>query len=321
MVATGEGPVVYQVVVVEVEGITCRALSDIGAGSSYTSATLVGRLNRKPDHKEYKKIEMMMPSTTQKIEMYKVLISSIKGNFSLPTTLSKVDKGVLLTVPNPRYAEIISQHQHLKDVMLDDVDTKQELAIHMILGASEYARLKTSSVPRVGNTGEPVAELTPFGWTIMSPVVETNLISVYLTRSSSTDHEELCSLDVLGLEEKPAGDQQAVYSKFQEQLVRHPEGWYEMGLLWKAGHPALPNNRNGSLRRLANLAKKLGKEPNQLDKYDRIIQDQLEQGIVERVTDEPKGERGFYLPHKPVVREAAESTKIRIVFDASAKAE
>ena len=59
MVVTVEGPVVYLVVVVEVEGITCRALLDTGAGSSYASATLVERLNRKPDHKEYKKIEMI----------------------------------------------------------------------------------------------------------------------------------------------------------------------------------------------------------------------------------------------------------------------
>ena len=66
--------------------------------------------------------------------------------------------------------------------------------------------------------------------------------------------------------------------------------------------------------------KKLEKEPNQSDKYDRIIQNQLEQGIVERVTDEPHGEREFYLPHKPVMRKAAESTKMRNVFDASAKA-
>ena len=42
---------------------------------------------------------------------------------------------------------------------------------------------------------------------------------------------------------------------------------------------------------------------------------------MERVTDEPHGEREFYLPHNPVVRAAAESTKMRIVFDASAKAE
>lgn len=30
--------------------------------------------------------------------------------------------------------------------------------------------------------------------------------------------------------------------------------------------------------------------------------------------------REFYIPHKPVVREIAESTKLRIVYDASARA-
>ena len=320
MLATGEGLVVYPVVVVEVEGIRCRALLDTGAGSSYASASLIERLNKQPDHKQYKRIEMMMTTTSQKVEMYKVQISNIKGSFSLPTTLSKVDKGVLLTVPNPRYTEMISRHQYLKGVTMDDQDTKQELPVHVILGASEYAKLKTSSVPRVGKPGEPIAELTYFGWTIMSPGAETNLSSVYLTRSSSTDYEQLCCLDVLGLEDKPAGDQQAVYSEFQEQLVQHPEGWYETGLLWKAGHTPLPNNRNGSLRRLENLVKKLEKQPSHLDEYDRIIQDQLEQGIVERVNDEPQGERECYLPHKAVIRETAESTKMRIVFDASAKA-
>ena len=33
---------------------------------------------------------------------------------------------------------------------------------------------------------------------------------------------------------------------------------------------------------------------------------------------EPKG-REFYMPHKPVLRESAESTKLRIVYDASAR--
>lgn len=69
----------------------------------------------------------------------------------------------------------------------------------------------------------------------MFPGAENNLSGVYLTRSSSADYEQLCNLNVLGLEDKPAGDQQAVYSKFQEQLVCHPDGCYETGLLWKAG--------------------------------------------------------------------------------------
>lgn len=46
---------------------------------------------------------------------------------------------------------------------MDDKDTKQELPIHVILGASEYAKLKTNTVPRVGQPGDPVAELTSFG--------------------------------------------------------------------------------------------------------------------------------------------------------------
>lgn len=81
-----------------------------------------------------------------------------------------------------------------------------------------------------------------------------------------------------------------------------------------------PNNRNGSLQRLSSLVKKLQRVPGHLDEYDKIVQDQLEQGIVEKVSDKSQGEREFYLPHKAVTRETAESTKMQIVFDALAKA-
>ena len=56
-----------------------------------------------------------------------------------------------------------------------------------------------------------------------------------------------------------------------------------------------------------------------LEKYDAIIQGQLSEGIVERVHSEPQG-KAFCISNKAVVRETAESTKIRIVYDASARA-
>ena len=55
-----------------------------------------------------------------------------------------------------------------------------------------------------------------------------------------------------------------------------------------------------------------------LTNYDEIIKDQPSEGIVEQVTKEPKGKE-FYIPHKPVLRETAESTKTHIVYDASAR--
>ena len=70
-------------------------------GSSYLSAPLISELNREPDRREYKRIEMMMTSTTQKTEMYKVKLSNITGVFSLATTPRKVYNATLLTIPNP----------------------------------------------------------------------------------------------------------------------------------------------------------------------------------------------------------------------------
>lgn len=174
-------------------------------------------------------------------------------------------------------------------------------------------------MPRVGQPGEPIPELTRFGWTVMSPGKEVDSTLMFLTQTSSFDYENLCRLDVLDLEDSTTGDQASVYGEFKEQLKRSPDGWYEVNLPWKGNHPSLPSNEKRSLKRLKALTTKLEKQPGMLERYNNVIHDQLTQGIVEPVTGEEKG-REFYIPRKPVIRETAESTKLRIVYDASARA-
>ena len=55
--------------------------------------------------------------------------------------------------------------------------------------------------------------------------------------------------------------------------------------------------------------------------YQKVIETQLESGIIEKVNDTEPVEVGkvCYLPHKAVIRENKETTKVRVVFDASAK--
>jgi hypothetical protein len=122
MLATANGRVIYPVVVVMVDGVKCRALLDTGAGSSYISADLVKLLRKKPNKTEYKRIDMMLCSTIQKIESYIVKVSNVQGTFEMNIQASKVDKGVLLSIPNPHYSKIISQYEHLKEVSVDDND-------------------------------------------------------------------------------------------------------------------------------------------------------------------------------------------------------
>ena len=44
----------------------------------------------------------------------------------------------------------------------------------------------------------------------------------------------------------------------------------------------------------------------------------MKRGIVEQAPEPLTGEMTFYLPHKPVIKQSADTTEVRIVFDASA---
>ena len=153
---------------------------------------------------------------------------------------------------------------------------------------------------------------------LLSPGSEFDHNTMLLTQTSQSDYEELCRLDVLGLADTPEHDQSMVHAEFKEQLQRSPEGWYETGLPWRGNHPELPTNKQGSIRRLSSLTRKL-QRINLTNEYDAIIREQLQNNVVEVAPEEIMGKE-FYIPHKAVIRETAETTKMRIVYDASARA-
>ena len=158
------------------------------------------------------------------------------------------------------------------------------------MGASDYAKIKTRSAPKIGQIGEPIAELITFGWTIMSSGEENNLTFLYLTQSSAAEYEQLCKLDVLGLQDTENEIDDLVYHRFKNQLRRDKDGCYETGLLWKQEQKYQPgNNKVGSMARLNNLIKKLQKDEKLFTRYDEIIQDQIKEGIVEIVPEEAEG--------------------------------
>lgn len=309
--------VVYPVVVVEVEGIKCRALLDTGARSSYASARLLDKIPKRACSKTTRKIDMVLGVTTRQVEIYPINVKAVGRDFALNVDVTKVAKDKLLVLENPGYQQILREHKHLHGVELIDTDDKEELPVHLVLGASECAAIKTDCAPRAGKLGEPVAEKTRFGWTLMSPGKEVDATNLLLTQVSHSDYDELCRLDVLGLADAPEGDQREVHREFKEELSRSEEGWYETGFLWKGNHPPLPSNKEGSLIRLNNLTRKLNKQ-GLVESYDKIIKDQLEEGIVEHACDPPVGTE-FYVPHKAVIWEEAE-TKLHVVYDASARA-
>lgn len=159
---------------------------------------------------------MMMRASNRDNEIHDVVISSLSGEFQLRTEVTKVDRSTLLSFENPRYKDMVERHDHLKGVTMDDIDEKSELPVHLILGTNKYAQIKTETTPKIRKPGEPIAELTRLGWTIMSPGSESDLTNMFLTQTSAVDYEALCRLDVLGLQDHPVGDQDLVYEEFKE---------------------------------------------------------------------------------------------------------
>ena len=198
---------------------------------------------------------------------------------------------------NPRYAERIANHSHLIEVELEYQLLERRLPVHIILGANEYMQICTHMQLRVGRRREPVAEFTHFGWALMAPGIEADLSAGFLAMDAVSDYEKLCTLDVLGLADSPAGDQLEVYKEFLEQLTQNPEkGWYETGLQWKGDHPPLPTNKEGSLRCLHTQLSKLLRM-GKLGEYDAIIWDQLTEGVIEQAPSQAIGKE-FHMLHR-----------------------
>ena len=97
-----------------------------------------------------------------------------------------------------------------------------------------------------------------------------------------------------------------------------------MPLPWRDNHPAISSDYELCVNRLKSLQRKLLKEPELIREYNQIIEEQLSKGILEKVAAEKDNEKEdvlylLYLPHHAVIRRDRETTKLRIVYDGSAK--
>ena len=73
------------------------------------------------------------------------------------------------------------------------------------------------------------------------------------------------------------------------------------------------------MARLWGTTRRLEKH-NKLVEYNTIMREQIERGTLEPAPTQPTGEIVHYVPHHSIIREEAESTKMRIVYDCSSKA-
>ena len=95
----------------------------------------------------------------------------------------------------------------------------------------------------------------------------------------------------MGIEEKHEKNSEFVYGGFRKQLVWHSFGNYETNLIWKENHPPLRSNEVNSLDRLHSLTKNLS-QSNKPGEGNKIIQQKINEGIIEKVSETTTSEKG-----------------------------
>ncbi|XP_065191900.1 uncharacterized protein LOC135822992 [Sycon ciliatum] len=146
----------------------------------------------------------------------------------------------------------------------------------------------------------------------------------YVAPSSMMPYPDLSrmwSLDTIGITDSPHVTSDELAQRHFDTHVRYEGQRYEIAWPWKAEPPEVSDNFGLALGRLTSLAKRLASDNDLLAQYNKIIQSQVTAGIIELV---PKSSlrtanATHYLPHQPVITPSKATTKLRIVYDASAK--
>lgn len=223
------------------------------------------------------------------------------------------------------------QWPHLKNI--DFLSSPKRPIVDMLIGL-ECADLLYAIEEVRGRPGEPIARLTPLGWTCIGnpgsehqQAIHTNFAYTYFMKDTSEIEKINATLkqfweieNVTSPDEMPmvrTEDQLAM--KKVENSLTYDNQMYRVGIPWVKYKPVLPDNYEMALSRLENTEKRLKKSPDVAHAYSQCINQYITKGYVKRIQENDLSSSKWYLPHFPVLRPDKETTKTRIVFDASAK--
>ncbi|KRY86785.1 hypothetical protein T4D_5952 [Trichinella pseudospiralis] len=161
-------------------------------------------------------------------------------------------------------------------------------------------------------------------WIICGPVIANPSSPVTTTLCASVDQgidrtlRRFWEIEEIRIGSEGDPDMSEQEKSFRDSLS-FDGSRYSVRLLKKSGEMNLFNNVELAQKRLGTVERRLAQDPVQREQYASIFQDYLKNGWAEKVNDEGKSGRTWYLPHHVVYQQGSEGEKARIVFDGSAK--
>ncbi|XP_058809946.1 uncharacterized protein LOC131675118 [Phymastichus coffea] len=236
----------------------------------------------------------------------------------------------------PRQSLSIEVVQRVKRILDIELHPFENVRLGIIIGQNNWPLIECDEVLRVENTGFVISH-THLGWSLHGYIEEKSLRSDVLVHFSCftkndvklCDQERLFELDnivhryleyeSLGIEQaKPSQDKNERAIAILEATTRKTGSEWETGLLWKEGLMPELNSRATALRRLYSLERKLDNNPSFATRYYKEMERLIENGYVEKVKENVRRPRVWFVPHFGV-ENPNKPDKVRLIFDAAAR--
>jgi len=303
--------------------IKVNALLDDGSTTSYINEKVAVELELKGVKKNL--IIKVIGGERQRIQSEQVsmelsdLSGKMRAKFSALTMKSVVGE---LKVVN--WSKEKSLWKHLETVEFPITGKKGKVDI---LIGNDFPELHRSLREIAGATGEPIARLTPLGWTCVGGpgmgntfFAKTSFVRTFHSVDSLDEQvRRFWELEEVSERKEEFTKKEAEILKQAMVSMKMTDGRYQVNLPWKGEQMYNKMRRETVERRLVTLEKKFQSDQELRREYSKIIEAHEEKGYITRINEPEKSPYGWLLPHFPVVRRDKETTKVRIVFDAAAK--
>ena len=183
---------------------------------------------------------------------------------------------------------------------------------------------------------DPIARLTPLGWTCIGQIrteKKVRIRSTYIKKLSmfAKNQQDIADINKTlnkfwEIEALPhrenimSENDRLINEHMLSNLKRSDDGLrYQVSIPWNPNKPNLNNNYGQAWQRLKNTESQLKKRPNIEEAYKSNLELYEKKNYIRKIDPSEVKDTKWYLPHFPVVKPDRETTKVRIVFDASAQ--
>ena len=222
--------------------------------------------------------------------------------------------------------------EHLKNLDFSEVSSKKK--VDLLIG-SDYPDLHISLKEIRGHPGEPIARLTPLGWTCVgrTKLKEKDKKEVYFNYYCDIEEngnrpfnlEKFWEVEELEANKKNfmSEEESNAFEKVKSSIKKGDENRYRVSTPWKLEEeeklPEVEANYRSAYNRLVSTEKSVERKGFKKE-YSEVFHKYKEKGYIRKVENQDDIKKSkWFLPHFPIFRPDKETTKTRVVFDASAK--